>query len=152
MSRVLLLSRADLSEVVALEAEHFPAPWSLEQFQSSYDRGMCRVHGVRDGAILIGYTSCLVLPPEMEILNMAMLPIFRRRGFGRALVTAALKDGIANGISVCHLEVDETNLAALSLYSALGFTQIGRRRGYYHDPQGIKDAVLMRCELQHLEP
>lgn len=152
MSCVLLLSRADLSEVAALEAEHFPAPWSLEQFQSSYDRGMCRVHGVRDGAMLIGYISCLVLPPEMEILNMAMLPAFRRRGFGRALVTAALRGGTVMGVSICHLEVDETNLAAVNLYSALGFTRIGRRRGYYHCPQGTKDAILMTCESQYLKP
>ncbi|PTN38717.1 ribosomal protein S18-alanine N-acetyltransferase [Desulfonatronum sp. SC1] len=144
MPCVLLLSRDELPDVVSLEAELFPDPWSLGQFQNGHDQGTCRIHGVRDHMTLVGYISCQVLPPEMEILNMAVLPGFRRRGMGRELVTAAMDHGSALGVVVCHLEVDETNIAALHLYTSLGFSRIGRRRGYYPHPEGARDAVLMR--------
>lgn len=150
MSCVFLLSRDELSEATALEAAHFPAPWSLKQFQSGYDQGTCRVHGVRVEVALIGYISCQILPPEMEILNMAVRQDFRGRGLGRALAAAALEHGAAQGIDVCHLEVDETNLAAVHLYTALGFTPIGRRPDYYRHPEGAGDAILMRCDPRYV--
>ncbi|WP_051822415.1 ribosomal protein S18-alanine N-acetyltransferase [Desulfonatronum thiodismutans] len=146
MFRVFLLSRDELPEAAALEADHFSAPWFPEQFQDGHDRGTCRVHGIRDGTMLIGYISCHVLPPEMEILNMAVRPGFRGRGLGRALVAAALKHGASLGIELCHLEVNETNGAAVHLYTTLGFTRIGRRRDYYRCPEGARDAILMQCD------
>ena len=146
MSRVFLLSRDELPEAAALEAGHFPAPWSILQFQNSYDQGTCSVHGVRIKSALVGYISCHILPPEMEILNMAVQLDFRRRGLGRALAAAALAHGATQGVATCHLEVDETNLAAVHLYTSLGFAQNGRRRGYYQHPEGARDAILMRCD------
>lgn len=152
MSRVFLLSRDDLPDAAALEAEHFPAPWSLGQFQRGHAQGTCRVHGIRLEVVLIGYISCQIFPPEMEILNMAVRQDFRGRGLGRALVAAALEDGAALRIDACHLEVDETNLAAVHLYTALGFTRIGRRRNYYQHPDGARDAILMQCDPRCLAP
>jgi [ribosomal protein S18]-alanine N-acetyltransferase len=148
VSRVLLLSRDELPDAAALEAEHFPGPWSLGQFQSGHAQGTCRVHGIRLEVALIGYISCQILPPEMEILNMAVGRDFRGRGLGRALVAAALEDGAALGIDACHLEVDEANFAAIHIYTALGFTPIGRRRNYYRHPEGARDAILLQCDPQ----
>ena len=42
------------------------------------------------------------------------------------------------------LEVAETNVAARALYARAGFTVTGRRRAYYHTPDGAAvDAVVM---------
>jgi ribosomal-protein-alanine N-acetyltransferase len=43
------------------------------------------------------------------------------------------------------LEVRASNGAALRLYERLGFSQTGRRRGYYADP--VEDAVLLSLQL-----
>jgi ribosomal-protein-alanine N-acetyltransferase len=34
---------------------------------------------------------------------------------------------------IWHLEVRESNLAAIALYQSLGFVQVGRRASYYAD-------------------
>lgn len=146
MYRAFPLSRDELPEVLSLEAELFPDPWTLGQFQNAHDQGTCHVHGVRDHMALVGYICCQVLPPEMEILNMAVLPDYRRRGMGKELAVTALMQGAAMGVETCHLEVDETNLAAVQLYTSLGFSRTGRRPGYYRHPEGPRDAVLMRCD------
>jgi ribosomal-protein-alanine N-acetyltransferase len=48
---------------------------------------------------------------------------------------------------VIELEVRASSMSALALYSSLGFTEQGRRRGYYRDP--IEDAVLMSAPLRN---
>ena len=145
---ILPLPWADLSEAAELEARYFPVSWSLEQYQEEVERGTCQVHGVRGETGLVGYVSCLVLPPEMEIVNMAVTAALRCRGLGRALVQAALEHGAGRGVELCHLEVDETNIPALRLYAALGFRQTGRRRGYYQGAGKNNDAILMQCVLK----
>jgi len=146
MPRIVVLFRDDLPEVARLEADHFSTPWTLDQFCNGYDQGTCRLHGVRGSTGLLGYISCLLLVPEMEILNLAVQADFRRRGLGRALVHAALEDAANQGAALCRLEVDALNVAAVDLYLSMGFVQVGRRRGYYHGPDGPQDAVLMRWE------
>jgi ribosomal protein S18 acetylase RimI-like enzyme len=46
-----------------------------------------------------------------------------------------------------HLEVAEDNAAARALYAKLGFTQAGRRAGYYVTTGGAKDAIVLSCTL-----
>jgi ribosomal-protein-alanine N-acetyltransferase len=43
--------------------------------------------------------------------------------------------------------VDEGNTAALRLYSRSGFEQVGRRAGYYANPEGQAAALILRRNL-----
>ena len=49
------------------------------------------------------------------------------------------------GVRALYLEVRDSNAAARALYGSLGFTQVGRRRGYYQHP--TEDALLLRRDL-----
>jgi len=78
-------------------------------------------------------------PDECEVLNLAVEPVMRRRGAGRALVGAVLKLYPRN----VYLEVAELNAPARSLYKSLGFSEIGRRLGYYEESG--EAAIVMKC-------
>ena len=95
-----------------------------------------------DGAGLAGYVIGLSGADEGEILNVGVAPAQRRRGLGRALVAAMLADLAKRGAVTVYLEVRESNAPARALYSALGFEDIGRRRGYYRAP--TEDAVILK--------
>jgi ribosomal-protein-alanine N-acetyltransferase len=41
------------------------------------------------------------------------------------------------------LEVAVDNAPAIGLYRAFGFTEEGRRRGYYQGPNGAVDALIL---------
>jgi ribosomal-protein-alanine N-acetyltransferase len=74
----------------------------------------------------------------VEILNIAVDPIYRRRGIATALVQELIR-GSPNAI---YLEVRQSNSAARELYQALGFQELTVRAAYYQDtPEG---AVVMK--------
>ncbi|HDQ40672.1 MAG TPA: ribosomal-protein-alanine N-acetyltransferase [Desulfonatronum sp.] len=144
---VVALSKADLSDVLALEKACFARPWSMEQLQSSFSQGNILLLGVKSGERLHGYVSFQVFPPEMEILNIAISLDKRSQGLGRGLVRRALELGHVQGAKNCFLEVAGDNFSALNLYRCLGFAPISTRRGYYQEGGRTMDAVIMMKEL-----
>jgi len=82
---------------------------------------------------------------ELEVLALGVAPSLRRRGIGRALLRAAEAAARAEGARVAHLEVRWGNRAARRLYRKEGYTEVGRRRGYYDDGE---DARRMRRSLE----
>lgn len=80
-----------------------------------------------DGAV-VGFALYRVVAGEGELLNLAVEPMSRRGGVGRRLMERLL-----DLAEVWHLEVRESNQAAIGLYESVGFEQVGRRAGYYGD-------------------
>ena len=80
---------------------------------------------------------------EAEILTLAVRPEARRKGYARGLVEAAAALARAAGVCQLYLEVAEDNAAALALYRATGFVEVGRRPGYYARVGGPDVAALL---------
>ena len=136
---------ADLSALLDIEARASHDPWGesaiLSQLASEVGLSLVCEAGGR----VVGSLYLSLLPPEGEVLALAVLPEARRRGIGRFLLENGMKTLTNGGACVLYLDVRETNAPARALYAALGFTECGRRRGFYSHPR--EDAVLMRREL-----
>jgi ribosomal-protein-alanine N-acetyltransferase len=94
---------------------------------------------------LVGYGIFQVIADELHVHNVAVDPGARRRGLARALLEQALATARESQVRAAHLEVRETNQAALALYAGLGFEVAGRRPDYYIDPR--EDALLLTLRL-----
>lgn len=131
--------------MAAIHARAFRAqrPWSAAEFAALLEQAGTDVLG--DGA---GFILLRLLPPEVEILTLAVDPAAQRKGRARALVGAAMARAAGRGATRAILEVASRNLAARSLYSGLGFREIGHRRAYYVVPGGGRDdAIVMELDL-----
>lgn len=131
------------SELATIHAQAFSVPWSAAQFQSLLDLA---------GVILIaqpgGFILVRTVADEAEILTLAVVPDRQRQGLGTHLVAAAGKAARDSGATILHLEVADTNTAALALYRRTGFVQSGCRRGYYTLANGERaDAITMTLAL-----
>jgi ribosomal-protein-alanine N-acetyltransferase len=138
---------ADLGEVMEIERQAFPTPWTPGLFLHELKLDFSRLELARrdDGAgELIGYACWWLIGDEVHILNLAVCPTARRTGAGRALVQRVLDDARARGAHSISLEVRHANTAAMALYRAMGFSPIGRRRNYYGSGE---DAVIMERRL-----
>jgi ribosomal-protein-alanine N-acetyltransferase len=85
---------------------------------------------------------------EAHILNLCVGEMYRCRGVGRRLLASLIERATAAGMADAFLEVRPSNTAAIRLYLALGFEQVGMRRGYYQAVSGREDAAVLRRALR----
>lgn len=133
----------DLPQVHAMEDQFYGTPWSASSFSHEL--------GNRDAILkvavcyeqVIGYICIRSLLDVTHLLKLTVLPRFRRRGIGRALLGGALHALRERRLDIRELtlEVRESNSAAIALYKQAGFKETGRRTGYYRRPN--EDAIIM---------
>ena len=143
-------------EIKRAEAHHVPAMAELEgrcfslprtedmfsRWVSAPDRVLlCAV----EGETLAGYADFQFVLDEGYIGNVAVSEKFRRRGLGKALVTALLREGEARKLSFLTLEVRRSNAPARALYADCGFEIVGEQKNAYEKP--TEDAILMTAYL-----
>lgn len=147
--RIRPMTAADVESVRTLAAGLPHAPhWAHFSWERLLDSGATRrVVLVAEAApdIIAGFAIASLLPPEAELESIAVSAEFQRQGIARLLIQAVEAELRAAGVTVLLLEVRPSNAPAQALYRALGFTEAGRRRGYYVDP--AEDALLLRREV-----
>jgi [ribosomal protein S18]-alanine N-acetyltransferase len=100
----------------------------------------------------VGFILARDLGDEAEILSLGVLPAWRRRGIGRALLAAVFAAAAARHSGAVVLEVATDNEAARRLYAASGFVPAGRRPRYYRRIQGTADALILRRDTITAKP
>jgi ribosomal protein S18 acetylase RimI-like enzyme len=78
-----------------------------------------------------GYVICQTVENEIEILDLFILPEYRRKGYGLALMNNLLHT--IPDIKKCFLEVDVENYPAITLYKRCGFKLKCHRKNYYRN-------------------
>lgn len=138
------LSLSDIDAIEAIEQASYPDPWSRDMLSCAWtDPHHGGIKWVSNGR-LCGYLITLTVPPETEILNIAVSPHDRRQGIARKMMAWALDEGRRQGCTEAFLEVRVSNGAAIKLYECFGFSAIRIRRKYYRDGE---DALVMRAKL-----
>ena len=140
MITIAKMSREHLLEVASIEEMSFSLPWSLESLELMLTEQASALVALEDGRVL-GYVGMMCVLDEGQIINVAVHPDARRRGVGRSLMQAAEAYAKERGIVFLSLEVRESNFAARSLYSSLGWEEQGIRKGFYSHP--VENACVM---------
>jgi ribosomal-protein-alanine N-acetyltransferase len=140
---------ADIDEVYALEQSVFPHPWSRANFvdslASGYDAWVLRE---ADEGPLAGYFLLMYAVDEAHLLDVAVGGVRQGAGLGRYLLDRIAARSRTMGMRSILLEVRPSNVRALQVYERYGYTQIGRRKGYYPAHEGKReDAIVMRFAL-----
>jgi ribosomal-protein-alanine N-acetyltransferase len=138
----------DIAAVAALEAAAYQFPWSDGIFRDCLRVGYtCRV--VEVAATVVGYGIMSMGAGEAHILNLCVRADLRNRGIGERVLAYLLDRARAAGMLEAFLEVRPSNVAAIRLYQAAGFEQVGIRRGYYQAVGGREDAAVLKLELRN---
>jgi ribosomal-protein-alanine N-acetyltransferase len=111
------------------------APWSAQGLKGSVNSyPEYSLVAWKDKGIT-GFIAGRQAADEGEILNLAVKTTYRRQGIGQALVRALLQAFVGHGVARVFLEVRESNAAAIAFYGKLAFREVGRREGYYREPE-----------------
>ncbi len=143
---------AHLEGAAALERLCFAHPWSASSLELLTNDGigvgyLLTVPGEPgEEARVVAYGGMLITVDEGQITNIAVHPDHRRRGYGEAIVRALLRHAKDCRLESVSLEVRVSNEAAIALYRGAGFTEAGRRKGFYQKP--TEDALVMVCRMK----
>ncbi len=131
--------------LAALHAACFttPRPWSAAEFAALLAAPHCFLVTAEAGFVL-----GQVIADEAELLSLAVAPQARRQGLGASLLAGFAAQAQARGARTAFLEVAASNAAARRLYNRHGWQESGRRKGYYHSPDGgTEEALVLRLDL-----
>ena len=134
----------DLPSVMEIDALSLPRPWSAAIWRGELGSPYGLYLVLEERGEVFGQIGIRHVLGELHITTIAVKPEYRRRGYARALIGAAL--GSYPNASHVHLEVRPTNVEAIALYESLGFRKTGRRPRYYGD----EDALLMTLNLDEI--
>ena len=140
------MTATDVPQIAALERACFSDPWPEQVLARELENDLSLWLVAAEGDAVLGYVGSQTVLGETDMMNLAVRADRRRQGIAAALVSALCtalrreKDAVQ-----LTLEVRDSNEAAIRLYAALGFAQIGRRPNYYFHPK--EDARILRKDL-----
>jgi len=141
-----LMKQRHVDAVAELEKRCFSDPWSSRSIASELDNPLSLWLVATEGDDLAGYVGSQSVMGWADMMNLAVAPEHRRKGIGEALVRQLISHLQSHQVTCLTLEVRVSNAPALTLYRKLGFVEVGRRPGYYHNPK--EDALILRKEWQ----
>ena len=137
----------DLDDVMRIMNSAFNSCFG-EAWTRSQCSGILPMNGVRlilaeaDRGI-VGFSLVRAVADEAELLLLAVDAQEQRCGIGQLLLDEFVSSASERGACRLHLEVRDGN-PAVGLYEAAGFSSAGRRRNYYHGPDGEAfDAITL---------
>lgn len=135
----------DLPRVFEIEQACFSDPWTMQGFKASLNEMSAHLMIIEnETGDIAGYACLYQVVDEGEIVNVAIDPKYRQKGYGARLVRKLILLGQELGAERFFLEVRKGNVAGRTLYTSLGFVECGIRKGFYENPK--EDAVLMMWE------
>jgi ribosomal-protein-alanine acetyltransferase len=127
-------------------AEPKIAQWSADAYaQLTRDGYSAWVAERADSGEIVGVIVVRLVPPEAEILNLAVNPENREQGVATSLLEVVLSNLQKGNATRLHLEVRPSNTPAISFYQKHLFTLAGVRPNYYREP--AEAALLMARAL-----
>ena len=143
---IINMTEAWVPQVAALETVCFSDPWSEKCVAGELSNELSLWLVAVENGVLAGYIGSQTVLGETDMMNVAVAPEFRRQHIGEKLILS-LMEALRKKESRClTLEVRSSNAPAIGLYRKLGFSQIGRRPGYYRNPR--EDALILRKEWE----
>ncbi len=146
---------SDLERVTHINRVCLPENYSDYFFVDLYRRFPETFIVAEEDGEVVGYIMCRIetglsgfglrgLMKKGHIVSVAVLPQYRRKGTGEALVAKAIENMQQYNAKQCFLEVRLTNTPAVDLYKKLGFQVTRTIRSYYSDGE---DAYMMARTL-----
>ncbi len=144
---------ADVQRMYEIEQASFRTPWSYELLKAEFSHTQARIRVVhqrdpwgKKAEQLVGFSISWIVADELQILQVAVDPDFRRNGIGRRLLRDVIEIAKMEGAPNLYLEVRASNKAAIALYHSCQFTEVGLRKKYYKSP--TEDAVIFVLKLE----
>ena len=135
----------DIEIVYDLDKIISPAPWSRQAFYNELENSKADSYVVTEADKIIAYAVIWWISDELHIGTIGTAREFRHQGIASRILSNVFAKAHCNSVKKAYLEVGESNLPALALYTKFGFNREGLRKNYY--TQNRENALLMSVNL-----
>ena len=138
----------DIEHLLPIEDACHSHPWSKKTFSSCigerYFGQWIAVEGKSIGFYIGQYVA-----GEATLMDICIIPDQQGNGLGKKLLLDFFEQAKKLTSTTIWLEVRAKNISAQMLYINQGFTETGRRTGYYPSATGFgyEDAIVMKKSL-----
>ena len=141
---IIRLTEKDVEEIVKIESENFSDGWNKDMLVSAFETGRFNCLALKVDGQIVGLITYSLSFDTADIEGVVTIKEHRGKGYGKLLVNDALSKIKGDGKEKVFLEVRESNIPAIALYSSVGFNKISVRKNYYQDGE---TALVMVKEL-----
>ena len=134
MIEIVEMNTAHLPALAELERACFSSPRSEKQLAEELTNPSAVFLTALCGGKIAGYCGLHFVLDEGYIDDVAVSDSFRRKGVAQALMTALEEKAARLDLAFISLEVRQSNLPAIELYSKLGYKKVGLRKNFYEKP------------------
>ncbi len=140
------MTEDDIDGVLSIQAACNLSHWHRASYLAALNDPNSRVFVAKVAQLPVGFilTRLITIESLCEILNIGVIPSYKRRKIGKGLLLHLLSN-LDGQISRVWLEVREGNLPAIGFYENQGFKMVGKRKNFYRDP--VENALLMEKDL-----
>ncbi|MET0276116.1 MAG: ribosomal protein S18-alanine N-acetyltransferase [Acidimicrobiia bacterium] len=136
------MRRRHVRQVVRIEQQVYPRPWSSSLFHSELALRSTRSYFVaRVGRDVVGYCGLMMTLDDGHVTTIAVDPKWHRHKIGTRLMLVLARTAVERGAASLTLEVRMSNEGAKELYRQFGFVPVGVRKNYYAEVN--EDALVM---------
>lgn len=140
VNKIVLEELERFNELGLIVNKNFSNVYKLNEIiDSQYDD----VYGYYLDSKLVGFVHITKLYETVDIVNIVVDVEYRKQGIATKLINYVL--GLCNDVENIMLEVNENNIAAISLYEKNGFEVINKRNNYY----GSDAALIMKRVVEN---
>ena len=137
MNILYSVTNKDHEEIMEIHNLSFDNKWNIQSMET-----MCEIENysfiiIKTNNEILGYIILYDTLDSFDLFEIAVKVEYRNQGLGAKLLNALFEKCTDRDIL---LEVNETNVKALSLYEKNGFVRISVRKNYYKDN---KNAIIM---------
>lgn len=136
-----MADEGDVASILAIEEASMSNPWNEAAYSEAIRSDHAFVMVATEDDNIAGFAVYYLTPPECELPDIVVSERYRRRGLGKALLQESMKELKSRGIDTIYLEVRVSNMPARTLYTHIGFEEIGKRKYFYSNP--VEDAICM---------
>jgi ribosomal-protein-alanine N-acetyltransferase len=143
-----IISVNDVEKLMPIETACHSHPWSEKTFTSCIGNRYFGYYLVTEDQ-LVGFYMGEHVAGEATLMDICVLPDQQGKGYGKALLDHFFKESKKLNNAIIWLEVRSKNISAQMMYINNGFTETGRRTGYYPSASGFgyEDAIVMKKTL-----
>lgn len=142
---VAKMSENDILAVCKVEESCFSVPFKENDLRSYLENPIWNLLVAKIDNTVVGYISYIVIGDEADLVNIAVLPEYRGKKVGQALLHELVMDADSRELQYIHLEVRASNRVAINLYTKYGFIPVGVSKNHYSNP--TEDAIRMNLML-----